>query len=60
MKHVSLSKFDGSDKKKGCEIVECYCAFLTRNCCMRFVVIAFLVDSIAKKFVVIVVFMQKS
>ena len=33
MKHVSLSKFDGSDKKKGCEIVECSCAFLTRNCC---------------------------
>ena len=44
MKHVSLSKFDGSDKKKGCEIVECCCVLLTRNCCMRFVVIAFLVD----------------
>lgn len=33
MKHVSLSKFDGSDKKKGCEIVECCCVLLTRNCC---------------------------
>lgn len=44
MKHVSLSKFDGSDKKKGCEIVECCCVLLTRNCCMRFVVTLFLVD----------------
>lgn len=44
MKHVSLSKFDGSDKKKGCEIVECCCVLLTRNCCMRFAVTLFLVD----------------